>query len=200
MAVYQQWHIDLSYINIRRDILLPVQHFGLLQSLHRELGSAGVDDRGGHRGHLGARQEASSGGEASDHLRQRAAIDCQRFQGVHSDLGHDPHQNFTPLSPIEWKNRTLAQIAQRRVHRAGNAIVAGRCAASVEDYVEHYNNVRLNSAIGYITPKAILAGRQQEIHAERDRKLEAARTASDSSAAARAKMGPIRQFGRSGYR
>jgi len=41
--------------------------------------------------------------------------------------------------------------------------------------VEYYNNVRLNSAIGYITPKDVLAGRQQEIHAERDRKLEAAR-------------------------
>jgi hypothetical protein len=45
----------------------------------------------------------------------------------------------------------------------------------VESYVEHYNNVRLNSAIGYITPKDMLAGCQQEIHAERDRKLEAAR-------------------------
>ena len=37
------------------------------------------------------------------------------------------------------------------------------------------NKMRLNSAIGYITPKDTLAGRQQEIHAERDRKLEAAR-------------------------
>jgi hypothetical protein len=45
----------------------------------------------------------------------------------------------------------------------------------VKGYVEHYNNVRLNSAIGYITPKDMLAGRQQEIHKERDRKLEAAR-------------------------
>ena len=45
----------------------------------------------------------------------------------------------------------------------------------VEGYVEHYNNVRLNSATGYVTPKDVLAGRQQEIHAERDRKLEAAR-------------------------
>ena len=41
--------------------------------------------------------------------------------------------------------------------------------------MDHYNNVRLNSATGYITPKDILAGRQQEIHVERDRKLEAAR-------------------------
>ncbi len=45
----------------------------------------------------------------------------------------------------------------------------------VEGYVEHYNNVRLNTAIGYITPKDMLTGRQQEIHADRDRKLEAAR-------------------------
>jgi putative transposase len=44
----------------------------------------------------------------------------------------------------------------------------------VEGYVERYNNVRLNSATGYITPKDVLEGRQQEIHAERDRKLEAA--------------------------
>jgi len=51
----------------------------------------------------------------------------------------------------------------------------------VEGYVEHYNNVRLNSAIGYITPKDMLAGRQQAIQAERDRKLEAARTAPCSS-------------------
>jgi putative transposase len=41
--------------------------------------------------------------------------------------------------------------------------------------VEHYNNVRLNSATGYVTPKDMLAGRQQEIDAERDRKLEESR-------------------------
>ncbi len=35
--------------------------------------------------------------------------------------------------------------------------------------------IRLNSAVGYITPKDVLAGRQAEIHAERDRKLEEAR-------------------------
>ena len=41
-------------------------------------------------------------------------------------------------------------------------------------YVDHYTS-RLNSATGYITPKDMLAGQQQEIHAERDQKLEAAR-------------------------
>ena len=45
----------------------------------------------------------------------------------------------------------------------------------VNGYVDHYNNVRLSSAIGYITPKDMLAGHQQEIQAKRGRKLEAAR-------------------------
>jgi hypothetical protein len=38
-----------------------------------------------------------------------------------------------------------------------------------------YNEQRLHSAIGYVTPKAMLEGRQKQIHAERDHKLEAAR-------------------------
>jgi predicted amidohydrolase len=57
---------------------------------------------------------------------------------------------------------------------AAAVCLAGR-RRLVGGYVEHYNNVRLNSATGYITPKDMLAGRQQEIHAERDRKLETAR-------------------------
>jgi transposase InsO family protein len=45
----------------------------------------------------------------------------------------------------------------------------------VDDYVEHYNNVRLHSAIGYVTPKAKLDGRDKQIFDERDRKLDEAR-------------------------
>ena len=45
----------------------------------------------------------------------------------------------------------------------------------VEDYVDHYNRVRLHSAIGYIAPADKLAGRGPAIFADRDRKLEAAR-------------------------
>jgi putative transposase len=59
--------------------------------------------------------------------------------------------------------------------RPGTPLSLDDARRLVEGYVEHYNDVRLNSAIGYITPKDMLAGRQQEIHAERDRKLEEAR-------------------------
>jgi len=45
----------------------------------------------------------------------------------------------------------------------------------VSEYVDYYNNVRLHSAIGYVTPKDKLAGNDKRIFAERDRKLEEAR-------------------------
>ena len=42
-------------------------------------------------------------------------------------------------------------------------------------YVEYYNNVRLHSVLGYVTPADKLAGLDVVIFAERDRKLEEAR-------------------------
>ncbi len=45
----------------------------------------------------------------------------------------------------------------------------------IQIYVDHYNTVRLHSAIGYVAPQDRLAGRQAEIHGARDRKLEEAR-------------------------
>jgi putative transposase len=45
----------------------------------------------------------------------------------------------------------------------------------VEGYVRHYNEVRLHSAIGYVTPFTKLRGEEKQVFAERDRKLEAAR-------------------------
>ncbi len=46
---------------------------------------------------------------------------------------------------------------------------------NVDEYVRHYNEVRLHSAIGYVTPHTKLAGNEQQVFAARDRKLEEAR-------------------------
>jgi len=56
----------------------------------------------------------------------------------------------------------------------------------VTKYVEHYNTVRLHSAIGYVTPQDKLEGRAEQILAARDAKLEAARQARRTAAVAQA--------------
>ena len=45
----------------------------------------------------------------------------------------------------------------------------------VDAFVKYYNEVRLHSAIGYVTPLDKMNGREKQIWAERDQKLEAAR-------------------------
>ena len=59
--------------------------------------------------------------------------------------------------------------------RPGVPLTPADARRLIERYVEHYNTVRLHSAIGFVTPADMLAGRQNEIHAARDGKLEQAR-------------------------
>jgi transposase InsO family protein len=73
-----------------------------------------------------------------------------KFERFHRTIKGDCIRTETPLS-LEDARRIVAR------------------------YVEHYNTVRLHSAIGYVTPQAKLEGRDKAIVEERDHKLEAAR-------------------------
>ena len=72
-----------------------------------------------------------------------------------------------------------------RYHRTLKSdCIRPKCPLTLEDakrvvtqFVNDYNDRRLHSAIGYITPSDMLAGKQKEIHEARDRKLEEAREA-----------------------
>lgn len=59
--------------------------------------------------------------------------------------------------------------------RPGTPLTKEDAGRLIQTYVHHYNTVRLHSAIGYVAPQDMLAGRQAEIHAERDQKLEEGR-------------------------
>ena len=108
----------------------------------------------------------------SDNGPQFIARDLKEFIRI-SGMTHVRTSPYFPRSngKIERWHKSL----KGECIRPGTPLSLEDARRLVEGYVEHYNNVRLNSAIGYITPKDMLAGRQQEIHSERDRKLEAAR-------------------------
>ena len=59
--------------------------------------------------------------------------------------------------------------------RPGTPLCLEDAQRLVTRWVEHYNQVRLHSALGYVTPADKLAGREKAIHAQRDEKLEHAR-------------------------
>jgi len=59
--------------------------------------------------------------------------------------------------------------------RPGTPLTPEDARRRIQRYVDHYNTVRLHSAIGFVTPANMLAGRQKQIHDARDRKLEEAR-------------------------
>jgi transposase InsO family protein len=108
----------------------------------------------------------------SDNGPQFIARDFKEFIRI-SGMTHVRTSPYYPQSngKIERWHKSL----KSECIRPGTPLSLEDARRLFESYVEHYDNVRLNSATGYITPKDVLAGRQQEIHAERDRKLEAAR-------------------------
>jgi putative transposase len=59
--------------------------------------------------------------------------------------------------------------------RPGTPISLDDALRIVDRYVEHYNQIRLHSAIGYVAPADKLAGREAKIFATRDQKLTKAR-------------------------
>ena len=121
---------------------------------------------------LGLQQNQIARSCSIDNGPQFIAKDFKEFIRI-SGMTHVRTSPYYPQSngKIERWHKSL----KGECIRPGTPLSLEDARRLVEGYVEHYNDVRLNSAIGYITPKDMLAGRQHEIHAERVRKLEEAR-------------------------
>jgi hypothetical protein len=109
----------------------------------------------------------------SDNGPQFIARDFKEFIRI-SGMTHVRTSPFYPQSngKIERWHKSL----KRECIRPLTPLTLDDARRLIQIYVDHYNTVRLHSAIGYVTPQDRLAGRQAEIHAARDRKLEQARS------------------------
>ncbi len=108
----------------------------------------------------------------SDNGPQFIAKDFKEFIRV-AGMNHVRTSPYYPQSngKIERWHHTL----KSEYIRPGVLLSLEDARTVVRKYINHYNTVRLNSAIGYIAPLAKLEGRDKQIFEERDRKLESAR-------------------------
>ena len=108
----------------------------------------------------------------SDNGPQFMARDFKEFIRI-SGMTHVRTSPFYPQS--NGKLERWHQSAKRECIRPRRPLSLEEARRIVAEFVEHYNRRRLHSAIGYVAPADRLAGRQEEIFAARDRKLDAAR-------------------------
>jgi len=86
------------------------------------------------------------------------------------------HVRTSPYYPqSNGKIERWHQSIKRECIRPGTPLSLEDARRLIAGYVDYYNNVRLHSAIGYITPDNKLKGHETAIFAYRKRKLERAR-------------------------
>ena len=110
----------------------------------------------------------------SDNGPQFISKDFKEFIRI-SGMTHVKTSPYYPQSngKLERYHRTIKSTCIR----VNTPLSLDNCQRLVADFVDKYNNVRLHSSIGYVTPADKLHGRAELIQAERDAKLVAARQA-----------------------
>ena len=172
---HQHWHIDVSYLNLggtfyyRCSVLdgysRSIVHWDLGESM-KETEIEVILEHGKEK------YPEAKPRMISDNGPQFIARDFKEFIRI-SGMTHVRTSPFYPQSngKIERWHQSLKQECIRPL----TPLTPDDARRLIQTCVNRYNTVRLHSAIGYVTPQDMLLGRQAEIHAERDRKLEQAR-------------------------
>jgi transposase InsO family protein len=172
---HEHWHVDISYVNLAGTfyylcaLLDGATRFLLHWELRQGMTTADVETVLQR-----AREQYPTERPRiiSDNGPQFIARDFKEFIRL-AGMTHVRTSPYYPQSngKLErWhqtlKVTTLRPKAPRSLEEARRVVAA---------FVEYYNHHRLHSAIGFITPADMLAGRAEAIWAARDQKLEAAR-------------------------
>lgn len=177
LAAHEHWHVDVSYLNICGTFYYLCSQ---LDGCSRYIVNWDIREAMTERDiEIIIQRAHEKYPEAkpriiSDNGPQFVARDFRDFIRI-CGMTHVRTSPYYPQSngKIERWHGTL----KRECIRPGTPLSLEDARRLVAGYVEHYNTVRLHSAIGYVTPKDMLEGGAPEILAARDRKLEAAREA-----------------------
>ena len=175
LKAHEHWHIDITYLNLSGTFYYmcsvldgfsrTIMHWDIRKAMKEEdvelIVQKALEKYPGVRPRL-----------ISDNGPQFVAKDFKEF----IRLAGMTHVRTSPYYPqSNGKQERMQATVKQECIREKNPRTLDEAKRWVGEYIEHYNTRRLHSAIGYVTPQDMLEGRQREIHAERDRKLEAAR-------------------------
>ena len=172
---HEHWHVDVSYINVSGtfyylcSVLDGCSRYVVHWDLRESMTEADVE--------IILERAKEKYPEAkpriiSDNGPQFIARDFKEFIRI-SGMTHVRTSPYYPQS--NGKLERWHQSVKSECIRPLTPLTLEDARRLIQSYVDYYNGVRLHSAIGYVTPADRLAGRQAEIHAARDRKLEQAR-------------------------
>ncbi len=174
-APHQHWHTDVAYVNVGGTFyyLISVLDGYSRYLLHWELRESMKEEDV----EIVLQRTREQFPEARPRLisDNGSAFIARDFKTFIREAGMT-HVRTSPYYPqsngkLERFHRTIKHDAIRRFEPSDPE----QARQVIARFVDHYDHVRLHSAIGYVTPADMLAGREREIWAQRDRKLEEAR-------------------------
>jgi len=169
---HEHWHVDIAYLNISGTFYYLcsvldgfsryIVHWEIRKAM-TELDVETILQRAREK-HPGVTPRI-----ITDNGPQFIARDFKEFIRI-AGMTHVRTSPYYPQSngKIERWHKTLKTTAIRP--KAPETLEEARNV--VGDFVYHYNNIRLHSAISYIAPADKIAGRESEILKNRDQKLE----------------------------
>jgi transposase InsO family protein len=174
---HEHWHIDVAYVNLCGTFyyLCSILDGCSRYIVHWELRQA-MSEKDVEIILQRAREKFPDATPRiiSDNGPQFIAKDFKEFIRI-AGMTHVRTAPFYPQSngKLERYHKTI----KNECIRPKLALSLEEARAQIADYIRYYNEERLHSALGYVTPKDKLEGRDKQIFTERDKKLEAARDA-----------------------
>jgi putative transposase len=171
-AVHMHWHIDISHINIRGTYFFVcaiidgysryIIHWDIRPSMKKE--DIQLIILKAHEKFPEAKPNV-----ISDNGSQFISRDFKELVRI---LDMRP-VNTSPYYPqSNGKIERFFSTLKKEAVRPRTPLSLEDARRVMEEYIEIYNNIRPNSAIGYIAPKEKLDGKEKIIFDERDRRLE----------------------------